>query len=870
MSTKSRRSKETTGNNSFVSDYRDLIRDMFVYGNKTVKPEKMSDLRNSIDAVKNALIADHGRLDWTGNRKERLYFTATPRLFDRNPFQKLYLFCAFANHGMLTDCIHTLFLMRPDLAVPFLEDYDTDDDRAPAWIKKREKYMRAFLRRLDAREGFETADIYTAVTAPHRKNLFEKPAIKTLKNRLEAMAEAGLIREEHARGKKASVWRTEHPVMLRDVLRAGEGSGRGRDASFVSRFHAAMEFFARDEALGAYGQQITLRMLPAYPARGCFRFRQDYLHDTLNDYLVLTLLHAIEAGLWCRLYVRHGINGRRRLTFCRPLEIRKGDASGRTYLMVYDPAARMMHRERLEFIDEVHFFRMGTDDKSDIRHAGEGMRHSWGVSLQRPLDRDGNAAAESTTRHLRFSVSGDSAQADILYETIRRRARTGQVSRKGNTITFDADVLETIEVRPFIRTFYGFLDAVEGMEDGIRKSTDRIYDVENFLETDFTEVDWFYGQRDADPQGYRPNNPVRPREIERGRSASKQQQYQIFNAYHSIYFHIAGNAVTEYAKTGKPLEDCIADAIRVFRGFTGAYTVPEVKKDLCAHLEGDGNFMTADGERRYVIEDRESFFGLDFLPLTPPEQRWLLAVLGENSPCAPLFFTREERTAMLQALAKGGASPFRFEHIIRYERDLPVFDPAAEANAVLFRTILGAVSGTRKLQVFVNGAAHMICPLKIEYARRDNTFFLFGTEGKEAVSFALKDIRRVTVMPGSFAKDYDAALALLDDALEHSVRSVTIAFGKDAGLAERVLSAFSFLRKKLKPLSGEADDFYELVLWYHADEEEEMAERILSFGTRLSIRERNHVLKRMIRERLALQRERMRVPVRTDRDELHR
>lgn len=874
---KSKRARETADMQSFISDYRNLVRDLFVYGTKTAAGQDASSVSAGIDTLRNALVAEEERFEWTSNKKERLYLAATPRVFSRNPFQKLYLFSSFANYGIFSDCIHTLMLMRADIVTPDFEDYYDDSEDAPAWRTKRDRYATALVEELEKGEGFETASLYTAVTPPDAAGLFQKPDMKTLRNHLETMEELGIVRGEKESGKKSKRW-MPGAVFLRDLLRAAQAAGKHPEKQVAGRMHAFAEFFSRYASLGAYGQQITLRMLSAYPHESVFRFRQDYLQDTLNDYMVQTILYAIEKKLWCRIYVGHGIDHKgRRLIFCRPIEIRKGDATGRTFLMLYDPATRLMRHERLEFIDEIHFYRMGTDDEGDMRNAQEAMQYSWGVSLPRAIDRDGNAAAESETKRLRFTLSAKGKEADALYERLSRISRAGRVSRKGDTITFEADVLETIELRPLLRTLYGYLDKVEGMEDGVRKSKNRIYDTEDFLSRDFDEVDAFYAAKDAEPAGYRFAQEIRPREIDKGRSVSKQQQFLLFNEYYSIYYHLAGHAVTEHAKSGKPLARCMEEALSVYRPFAGSFTRAE-SGDMAAYLEGEGNYVTDAGERRYVIEDEDVTFGLDIMPLTEPEQRWLMSVLDEaRCPYAALFFDAAELAAMRDVLS---AQPFPTEKVLHHERFRPAggaasgvlrlrsatpeHSPAGSLSGVeatrgpieatRFRDILTAVAAKRALTVEAGGKTREVLPLMIEYAKRDNVFVLRGLSDGALFSLPLHEAGRIRVTATSFSKTYAQLLSLYESCMKDTLRSVTVTFAQSAGLAERVLSEFSFLCKKV---TDGADGLYEMQIFYHEDEEEEMTERILSYGTMLRIKDKNHALTKRIRERLAKQRERV-------------
>lgn len=81
--------------------------------------------------------------------------------------------------------------------------------------------------------------------------------------------------------------------------------------------------------------------------------------QSLNDYNLIDLLHAIEENYWCKIEYRHAVTGKKSSIICYPLEIRISSTGGREYLSFYEPFSRSYSNLRVEFIDSIEYIKDG-------------------------------------------------------------------------------------------------------------------------------------------------------------------------------------------------------------------------------------------------------------------------------------------------------------------------------------------------------------------------------------------------------------------------------------------------------------------------------------------------------------------------------
>lgn len=127
-----------------------------------------------------------------------------------------------------------------------------------------------------------------------------------------------------------------------------------------------------------------------------------------------------------------------------PIKVLFSVQNGRQYLIAYQRRSRRIKSFRLDYILSVEIGDV-TGDFDDWRETLDGMRkHMWGVRTQ---------GRSGRTEHVEFTVHYDSDETHI-FNWLLREKRCGEVEKiDENICRFSAEVYDTNEMIPWIRTF---------------------------------------------------------------------------------------------------------------------------------------------------------------------------------------------------------------------------------------------------------------------------------------------------------------------------------------------------------------------------------------------------------------------------------
>ncbi|MBD5500094.1 MAG: WYL domain-containing protein, partial [Lachnospiraceae bacterium] len=204
----------------------------------------------------------------------------------------------------------------------------------------------------------------------------------------------------------------------------------------------ALVFYSEEDPLGVVGS-FLLDKLDEGP--DVFRFKHHYILHALDSDILCQLLQAIDGRRSVELTLRNLRNGYEyRRTVC-PLKIYVSTQSGRQYLLGYYYRGRRMAFFRLDAVKKAAIG--GEERRYDVyleRQAGFD-RHLWGVST----------GAGRSLEHIEMTVCFGPGE-DFIVQRLEREKRHGTVEvLDGRTCRFTADVYDTSELLPWLRTFIG-------------------------------------------------------------------------------------------------------------------------------------------------------------------------------------------------------------------------------------------------------------------------------------------------------------------------------------------------------------------------------------------------------------------------------
>ena len=197
------------------------------------------------------------------------------------------------------------------------------------------------------------------------------------------------------------------------------------------------------------------------PRDGYFAFKHHYITSAMDSEIVCTLLNAIseKRNITIETLNRHtDIISESHVV---PLRIMASVQSGRQYLMAYDLPFERIRPFRTDNIESVKI-----DDVSErfeeLRDMLDGMTpHLWGVSTQ--------SFSGDQMEHVEFTVKYSDDEMHIP-ERLEREKRCGTVEKiDSNTSKFSADVYDSSELIPWIRTFICRITDISFSNSGLQE-----------------------------------------------------------------------------------------------------------------------------------------------------------------------------------------------------------------------------------------------------------------------------------------------------------------------------------------------------------------------------------------------------------------
>lgn len=198
-------------------------------------------------------------------------------------------------------------------------------------------------------------------------------------------------------------------------------------------------FFSEAGVLGVVGSYLLDR-LPEQSDR--FSFKHHYITGATDSEVLCVLLDAVSRK--CRVRFKNAASGKSAQE-CEvvPLMIYHGAQNGRQHLMAYDPQRDDYMSYRLDYIHKPEILEIETNFDAYRAEFEELRGHMWGVmcSKKRPFE------------HVEFTVRF-SDEERFIPRRLEREKRCGRVSMvDAHTCRFEAELCDTIEIIPWIRTF---------------------------------------------------------------------------------------------------------------------------------------------------------------------------------------------------------------------------------------------------------------------------------------------------------------------------------------------------------------------------------------------------------------------------------
>ena len=206
-----------------------------------------------------------------------------------------------------------------------------------------------------------------------------------------------------------------------------------------------LDFFAEVAPCGVVGSTI-LDKLPVHQSP--FRFKHHYLTSALDSEILYQFLQAISQ----RREVEIQRVSREQKEAIVPLKILVSVQNGRQYLMAYSKKYEHLISLRLDLVESVVLKGECPQFEKYLTLFQQVKKHIWGVSFGR--------LRQTTTETVTFTIRFEKYEAHI-YRRLLREKRLGTVALLDScTARFSAEVYDSAELLPWIRTFICRITAI--------------------------------------------------------------------------------------------------------------------------------------------------------------------------------------------------------------------------------------------------------------------------------------------------------------------------------------------------------------------------------------------------------------------------
>ncbi len=208
----------------------------------------------------------------------------------------------------------------------------------------------------------------------------------------------------------------------------------------LSSLGDALIFFSEVAGCGAIGNFLLER---TEHSEHLFSFKHHYISSALDSEILCSAFSAIRQKRSVKIEYESVRTGIKTDHFVVPLQIFASVQNGRQYLIAYDHLSSAFRSYRIDYINKIIDDVICTDYEKARDELEQAKKHIWGVSFGKDM----------SISHVEFTVHIEDDE-EYIYDRLVREKRCGTVERTDtNTCRFTAEVYDTCEMIPWIRTF---------------------------------------------------------------------------------------------------------------------------------------------------------------------------------------------------------------------------------------------------------------------------------------------------------------------------------------------------------------------------------------------------------------------------------
>ena len=222
---------------------------------------------------------------------------------------------------------------------------------------------------------------------------------------------------------------------------------RAKDTSLPD-FYDALSFFSEIEPVGAVGSFLLDKF---ESERSSFSFKHHYITSALDDGVMAELFDAMSKK--SSVTVSNYNPKKKRETnemHVVPLLILQSVQNGRAHLLCYGEESCRYYTMRIDYLSSVKICSPCEEFDSLRDKINEVKDFIWGVNVHPRLDL-------SSLEEIGFTVTIDKGEEYVI-QRLEREKRCGAITDLGGgSYRFSAEVFDSTEAIPWVRSFIGFI-----------------------------------------------------------------------------------------------------------------------------------------------------------------------------------------------------------------------------------------------------------------------------------------------------------------------------------------------------------------------------------------------------------------------------
>lgn len=929
---------------NFNSIFKNGIRDYYTYGFKSD-----DDLTGSSATIRQnwTKVANVLGDEWIINDKKIKYITYNNFFNDcKNPLNQFYLYSYFSKPTI--NNLYSIFQLTPELKITqklstVVSEKDKGIVKKIESINKNEIYTMSDLidfNWIQNLNKFKKNKIYTTQQLKYFIQSEEKKANenkkqqdsrnKTVINNLSELNELGIIEkynkydpvieewfkallqememedyfENNVYDFPQNYWRLSTNTMKNFYDNFQENEG------FRDKFLYMIQFFSQYFIMGEIGELLIKRNMNKNISEAPFRYRQNYLTESLLDYNLYDLLVAIENKYWCYLKCKHGVACKTEEYIILPLQIRISTMNGREHVMYYDFENHIFSSMRLDFIDEITLYKyIEYDDsnispvsceyletcktsdsckkkmekiKQEIVNSKELLKYVWGVdtseiSVEDNIDK---IPKKSVSVEIEYSSKEEEYIKDRFYRECRDFKITEKKSGNMINLKLNCEVLSSKEMYPWVRSYYTRLKSFKEnnneifVEDDITKIHE-IYKNDNFPKNNITRNTLLNNKK---------NKISINKEI--GKISENKGHGALYHSIFSLYTSILADSIIKcginMARRQKiNVRDEVEGKIHEYFPANNK-NITQLKNQLIRDINDNEFISRIDGNDyvKFIDKYEENKTGYEYkrylyhiLPLTNVECRWLKSIC--NHPFAQLFLEKNILNKITNYLGEN-IKELPISKIKYYDRfhqqyynklekynlntnELSQEDKeAAEKYINYFKIVLRNITTKtpNELTITYNTIKNRpvtkkVYPCWIVFCKRNHIFQLYSVNS-ENDQLEIINFERIANIEENIKSSNKYKHKQLEKKILSCLnieRVITIEFYNHKNVPDRILTEFSPWKKEC--IYDKTTEKYTMTLYYYKREETELLVRLLSYGPYIKISKvGNSLMSKNLRERI--------------------